>query len=119
MFVTVFRVLLLARGLSMSVYLVVVVCAINDSDLAGAHTDKKSQGLCHGTSGNGLALLKAFASTGDERWLGCACRFAITHWYRQSGSRLRMAGAATHSSQETLAPHSSPPPASISTRASR
>ena len=32
----------------------------------GAHGDEKGHGLCHGTSGNGFALLKAFARTGDE-----------------------------------------------------
>jgi lantibiotic modifying enzyme len=44
---------------------------------AGAHGDKKGHGLCHGTSGNGFALLKAFARTGDERWLERARRFAV------------------------------------------
>ena len=44
---------------------------------AGAHRDEKGRGLCHGTSGNGFALLKAFARTGDERWLGRARRFAV------------------------------------------
>jgi hypothetical protein len=44
---------------------------------AGAHGDEKGHGICHGTSGNGFALLKAFARTGDERWLGCARRFAV------------------------------------------
>jgi lanthionine synthetase-like protein len=45
--------------------------------LAGAHGDEKGHGLCHGTSGNGFALLKAFARTGDERWLERARRFAV------------------------------------------
>ena len=44
---------------------------------AGAHRDEKGHGLCHGTSGNGFALLKAFARTGDERWLARARRFAM------------------------------------------
>jgi hypothetical protein len=44
---------------------------------AGAHGDEKGHGICHGTSGNGFALLKAFARTGDERWLGRARRFAV------------------------------------------
>jgi hypothetical protein len=39
--------------------------------------DEKGHGLCHGTSGNGFALLKAFARTGDERWLERARRFAV------------------------------------------
>lgn len=44
---------------------------------AGAHGDEKGHGLCHGTSGNGFGLLKAFARTGDERWLDRARRFAV------------------------------------------
>src|SRR5205814_6162783 len=44
---------------------------------AGAHGDEKGHGICHGTSGNGFALLKAFALTADERWLERARRFAV------------------------------------------
>jgi hypothetical protein len=44
---------------------------------AGAHGDEKGHGLCHGTSGNGYALLKAFARTGNECWLERARRFAV------------------------------------------
>jgi lantibiotic modifying enzyme len=44
---------------------------------AGAHGPEKGAGICHGTAGNGFALLKAFARTGDERWLGRARRFAV------------------------------------------
>jgi lantibiotic modifying enzyme len=44
---------------------------------AGARGDEKGHGLCHGTSGNGFGLLKAFARTGDERWLDRARRFAV------------------------------------------
>jgi hypothetical protein len=44
---------------------------------AGAHQEEKGHGLCHGTAGNGFALLKAFARTGDERWLERARRFAV------------------------------------------
>jgi lantibiotic modifying enzyme len=36
---------------------------------AGAHSDEEGYGLGHGASGNGFALLKAFACTGEERWL--------------------------------------------------
>ena len=50
---------------------------------AGAHGDEKGHGICHGTSGNGFALLKAFARTGDERWLERARRFAA-HALRQA-----------------------------------
>ena len=44
---------------------------------AGAHQDEKGHGLCHGTAGNGFALLKAFERTGDELWLERARRFAV------------------------------------------
>jgi len=44
---------------------------------AGPHGDEKGHNICHGTSGNGFALLKAFARTGDERWLERARRFAV------------------------------------------
>jgi hypothetical protein len=44
---------------------------------AGPHGDEKGYGICHGTAGNGYALLKAFERTGDERWLERARRFAI------------------------------------------
>ena len=37
----------------------------------------KGCGLCHGTAGNGYALLKLFALTGDELWLDRARRFAV------------------------------------------
>ena len=38
---------------------------------------RKGANLCHGTAGNGFALLKLFARTGDERWLARARRFAM------------------------------------------
>jgi hypothetical protein len=44
---------------------------------AGPHGDEKGPSICHGTAGNGYAFLKAFARTGDERWLGRARRFAM------------------------------------------
>jgi hypothetical protein len=44
---------------------------------AGAHRDQKGHGLCHGTSGNGFALLKTFARMRDELWLDRARRFAV------------------------------------------
>ncbi len=37
----------------------------------------KGPGLCHGTAGNGYALLKAHAVTGDDVWLERARRFAM------------------------------------------
>jgi hypothetical protein len=44
---------------------------------AGPPTLEKGPCLCHGTAGNGYAFLKAFARTGDERWLERARRFAV------------------------------------------
>jgi hypothetical protein len=44
---------------------------------AGAHREAKGAGICHGTAGNGYALLAAFERTGDERWLERARRFAV------------------------------------------
>ena len=44
---------------------------------AGAHGDEKGSGICHGTAGNGYALLKTFARTDDEVWLDRARRFAL------------------------------------------
>jgi lanthionine synthetase-like protein len=44
---------------------------------AGPHGAEKGAGLCHGTAGNGFALLATFGRTGDERWLERARRFAV------------------------------------------
>jgi hypothetical protein len=44
---------------------------------AGPHGPEKGFGICHGTAGNGYALLKAFERTGDEEWLARARRFAV------------------------------------------
>jgi hypothetical protein len=44
---------------------------------AGPHGTEKGFGICHGTAGNGYALLKAFERTGDEEWLARARRFAV------------------------------------------
>jgi lantibiotic modifying enzyme len=43
---------------------------------AGPPTMEKGYGICHGTAGNGYALLAAFARTGDELWLERAKAFA-------------------------------------------
>lgn len=43
---------------------------------AGPPTLEKGYGICHGTAGNGYALLAAFARTGDELWLDRAKAFA-------------------------------------------
>jgi hypothetical protein len=44
---------------------------------AGPHGLDKGAGICHGTAGNGYALLAAFARTGDDIWLERARRFAM------------------------------------------
>jgi Lanthionine synthetase C-like protein len=44
---------------------------------AGPAGAEKGHGICHGTSGNGFALLAAFARTQDELWLDRARRFAV------------------------------------------
>jgi lantibiotic modifying enzyme len=44
---------------------------------AGPHRLEKGASLCHGTAGNGYALLTAFERTGHERWLVRARRFAM------------------------------------------
>jgi Lanthionine synthetase C-like protein len=49
---------------------------------AGPHGEDKGSSICHGTAGNGYALLLAFARTGDELWLERARRFAV-HALRQ------------------------------------
>jgi lantibiotic modifying enzyme len=44
---------------------------------AGPHVLDKAGCICHGTAGNGYALLKAFERTGDELWLERARQFAV------------------------------------------
>jgi Lanthionine synthetase C-like protein len=44
---------------------------------AGAHRERKGAGLCHGTAGNGYALLATFERTRDELWLDRARRLAL------------------------------------------
>jgi lantibiotic modifying enzyme len=44
---------------------------------AGPHGEDKGPSICHGTAGNGYALLRTFERTGDERWLERARRFAM------------------------------------------
>jgi lantibiotic modifying enzyme len=46
---------------------------------------EKGPGLCHGTAGNGYALLKIYRRTGEARWLDRARAFAmhaILQWER-------------------------------------
>jgi hypothetical protein len=49
---------------------------------------EKGSGLCHGTAGNGYALLKAFERTQDEHWLERARAFAV-HALEQAQARPR------------------------------
>jgi hypothetical protein len=46
-------------------------------DAGPSQAEEKGAGLCHGTAGNGYALLKTFERTGDERWLERARAFAM------------------------------------------
>jgi hypothetical protein len=50
---------------------------------------RKGAGLCHGTAGNGFALLKLFTRTGDELWLDRARRFAVHAAAQVAESRRR------------------------------
>jgi hypothetical protein len=52
----------------------------------------KPPGLCHGTDGNGYALLKLHALTGEARWLQRARAFAM-HALRQSEDEAAQFGA--------------------------
>ena len=55
---------------------------------AGPQSLDKGAGICHGTAGNGYALLKVFERTQDERWLERARRFAV-HALEQAERRPR------------------------------
>jgi Lanthionine synthetase C-like protein len=60
---------------------------------AGPPNMEKGPGICHGTAGNGYALLRVFERTQDERWLDRARRFAMhaleqaSRWRAQRGRR--------------------------------
>ncbi len=55
----------------------------------------KGVGLCHGTDGNGYALLKIFNRTGDERWLDRARALAM-HAMMQSDRLAAQHGQRRH-----------------------
>ena len=57
---------------------------------------RKGANLCHGTAGNGLALLKLFTRTGDEEWLDRARRFAM-HSASQVAAARQQYGHGRHS----------------------
>lgn len=46
---------------------------------------EKGPGLCHGTAGNGYALLKTYALTGDAKWLERARTFAAAALEQRQG----------------------------------
>jgi hypothetical protein len=56
----------------------------------------KGSGLCHGTAGNGYALLKLWTRTGDPTWLGRARAFAM-HAAAQVAAQRAASGQARHS----------------------
>lgn len=45
--------------------------------LAGPGSMEKGPGICHGTAGNGYALLRTFGRSGEEQWLERARGFAV------------------------------------------
>lgn len=53
---------------------------------------RKPFGLCHGTAGNGYALLKLFRRTGQEVWLRHARAFAL-HALHQSDTQAKIHGS--------------------------
>ena len=57
---------------------------------------QKGAGLCHGTAGNGYALLKLFKRSGDPRWLERARAFAM-HAMAQCDSMAAEHGQRRHS----------------------
>jgi lantibiotic modifying enzyme len=57
---------------------------------------QKGAGLCHGTAGNGYALLKLFKRSGDPRWLERARAFAM-HAMAQSDRMAAEYGQRRHS----------------------
>ena len=63
---------------------------------AGPHGDDKGPSICHGTAGNGYALLAVFERTGDERWLDRARRFAV-HALDQARREREQRGRGRHS----------------------
>ena len=63
---------------------------------AGAHRDAKGASICHGTAGNGYALLAVFECTGDELWLERARRFAL-HALAQAGRQREACGRGRYS----------------------
>lgn len=46
-------------------------------DAGPLERNEKGAGICHGTAGNGYALLRTFERTGDELWLERARAFAV------------------------------------------
>jgi hypothetical protein len=56
----------------------------------------KGAGLCHGTAGNGAALLAMFERLGDERWLARARRFGV-HALEQVEAARERHGFGRHS----------------------
>lgn len=57
---------------------------------------ERGPGLCHGTAGNGVAFLKLFTRTGDERWLERARAFAM-HALGQCARERETVGHGRHS----------------------
>ena len=80
---------------------------------AGAHGEAKGAGICHGTAGNGYALLQR--SSAQATSAGSSGRVAspCTRSPRCAASELLVAGAGTRCSRATSASLSTSPPASM------
>jgi hypothetical protein len=63
---------------------------------AGPQSLQKGPGICHGTAGNGYALLRTFGRTGDARWLERARRFGV-HALDQVARRREQQGRGRYS----------------------
>ncbi|MEP7124887.1 MAG: LanC-like protein [Byssovorax sp.] len=76
--------------------------ALDEVLLAGGETIwsagplRKGSNLCHGTGGNGYALLKLYQRTGDALWLGRARSFAA-HGIEQTEEAARLHGQSRYS----------------------
>ena len=86
---------------------------------AGAHKDGKGHGLCHGTWATASRSSRRSHAPATNAGSIAPAASPSTRSPKRNGSRPQTASADIHSSPETSAPHSSRPPASTSTRATR
>jgi lanthionine synthetase-like protein len=79
---------------------------------AGGHGEAKGAGICHGTAGNGYALLKAFAQTATSAGSSGHVASPCTRSRRYAVGAPSWDGVATRSGRETSASRSTSPIAS-------